>query len=506
MKKIKITEAELRERDDSLSLLTERLADLELALEDINWVRLGLESGIEFSRQGLTRICQLARMMYLKNPLIQRGVNVQVYYVFGQGMNIGAKDEAINQVIQDFLDDEKNKAELTSHQARMYKEADLQVESNIFFTFFTNTTTGRVKVRTIPFDEVSEIVKNPEDDKDPWYYKREWAQSSLNLETGTGQSKPMTAYYPDWRHRPKDKPKTIGKNEIRWESPVYHVRVGGLSRMSFGVSEVYAAIDWARAYKEFLENWSTIVKAYARFAWRVSGVSGGATGVEAVKRKFASTLPSGVETNPPPVTGSTLIEPGSMKMDPIRTAGATTTADDGRQLKLMSAMVFGIPETFMGDTSVGTLATAKSLDRPTELKMVSRQTLWADIHRNIINYVLARAVEANVLEGTVTEEEDGTPKLEFGAGVDPTVNITFPPVLEHDVVSIVEAIVEAATLGGQVPAGTLDMPTTSRLLLTALGQDDIDELIDQLYPAGESAAETKLIQAIKELREAVAGA
>ena len=50
------------------------------------------------------------------------------------------------------------------------------------------------------------------------------------------------------------------------------------------------------------------------------------------------------------------------------------------------------------------------------------------------------------------------------------------------------------------------MPTTSRLLLTALGQDDIDELIDQLYPAGESAAETKLIRTLKELEEAVRNA
>jgi hypothetical protein len=497
-------EQELREmvaeRDDSLTDLSERLADLELALEDVNWLRLGLESEVEFSRQGLTKITQLARYVYLKNPLIQRGVNVQVYYVFGQGMNISAKDEGINEVIQSFLDDEKNKAELTSHQARMYKEADLQVESNIFFTFFTDS--GRVRIRTIPFDEVSEIVKNPEDSKDPWYYKREWVQSSLNFESGTGQSKSMVAYYPDWRHNPTDKPKTIDNKDVMWDSPVYHVKVGGLSRMSFGVSEVYAAIDWARAYKEFLENWATIVKAYARFAWKVSGVSG--AGVEAVKKKFESTLSTGVETNPPPLTASTLIEPGSSKMEPIRTAGATTTADDGRQLKLMAAMVFGMPETFFGDVSVGTLATAKSLDRPTELKMVSRQTLWADIHRNILNYVLARAIEAKTLQGSVTEEDDGTPRLEFPVGVDPTVNIKFPAILEHDVTESVTSIVDAATLKGQPPAGTLDMPTVSRMLLTALGEDDIDELIDKLYPAGESVAETKLIAAVKALEEAIA--
>jgi hypothetical protein len=498
----------LETEQGNLVSLTERLTDLELALEDQGWLRLGFETEQEFSREGLTRICQLARIAYLKNPLIQRGVNAQVYYVFGQGMNISAKDEAINEVVQGFLDDAKNKAELTIHQARMYKEQDLQVEGNIFFCFFTNKETGRVRIRTIPVDEVLEIIKNPEDSKDPWYYKRSWGKSELKLETGMSSTTPQVAYYPDWRYRPKssERPKTIGNKNIEWDSPVYHVRVGGLGRMSFGISEVYAAIDWARAYKDFLENWSTIVQAYARFAWRVSGIRGGtgsAAAVEAVKRKFESTLPTGVETNPPPLTASTLIEPGSIRMDPIRTAGATTSADDGRRLLLMVAAATGLPETFFGDTSVGTLATAKSLDRPTELMMVSRQTLWADIHRDIIGYVLARAVEAKKLVGSVTEEEDGTPHLEFATGVDPSVKITFPPILEHDVASAVDAVVKAATLSGQVPAGTLDMPTITRMLLTALGEEDIDAMIEQLYPAGETVAETRLVAAVKELQEAV---
>jgi hypothetical protein len=31
---------------------------------------------------------------------------------------------------------------------------------------------------------------------------------------------------------------------------------------------VYAALDWARAYKEFLEDWASIAKALSRFAWK----------------------------------------------------------------------------------------------------------------------------------------------------------------------------------------------------------------------------------------------
>lgn len=512
-KKIKVTESELTEladaraselNDGTLDMLTERLADLELALEDEGWVKLDFMSDLEFSRDGLAKICKLARVMWLKNPIIKRGVNVQTFYVFGQGMSISAKAPEVNEVVQAFLDDAKNEAELTTHEARMEKERDLQIESNIFFCFFTKADTGRVRVRTIPFDEIVDVIKNPEDSKEPWYYKRSWTQKTLDPSTGFSKVEPKVAYYPDWRYQPpaKERLKTIGTDPIMWDNPVYHVRTGGLSNMTFGVSEVYAAIDWARAYKDFLENWSTIVKAYARFAWNASGM-GSQTAMDALKTKLGSTLPTtGVETNPPPVVASTLLTPGNQKMEPIRTAGATTAAEDGRRLLLMAAMVFGLPETFFSDASVGTLATAKSLDRPTELQMLTRQTLWANIHRNILNFVVLQAVKAGTLPGTIIDEDDGTPRIDLG-DIDPTITISYPPILEHDIAVIVDAIKQAATLDGQPLAGTIDMPTVARMMLSALGEEDIDAMLEQQFPEGETVAETKMVAAAKELSEAV---
>lgn len=491
--------------------LEERLAELELALEDVGYTRLSFEGAQEFSRDGLRRIANLSRLFYLKNPLIKRGVDVQSFYVFGQGMSINAESPEVDEVVQAFLVDSKNQAELTSHQARMGKECELQVESNIFFVFFTDAK-GRVRIRTIPFDEVSEITANPEDRKDPWFYRRDFTQTSLNTDTGLIDAEVMTAYYPDWRYSARDKPATIGGIEVMWDTPVYFIKTGGLPSMSFGVPEVYAALDWARAYKEFLANWSTIVQAYARFAWNLN-TKGGSASVAAAKTKLQSTMTtsSSGETNPPPVTGSTFITAGGADLQPIRTAGATTSAEDGRRLLLMVAASMGLPESFFGDVSVGTLATAKSLDRPTELKMVSRQTLWADIYRDILDYVVLQAVKAGTLKGNVMEEEDGTPVVvldidpETGEPASTHINISFPPILEHDVNVSVDAIVNAATLKGQMPAGTIpDMETLSRMLLTALGEENIDGMIDAMFPEEEPTPEAKLfVKAVEELREAV---
>lgn len=490
--------AELRELrrqyEDNLELLTERLAELELAQEDFGWARLTAEGDNEFSHTFLKRIRALSRLMFLKNPLVNRAVSLQAFYVFGQGVQIAARHPDVNAVVQAFMDDRQNKAELTSQQARTMKEKTLQIEGNLFFVFFTNRTTGRVRVRSIPVDEIVDIITNPDDAREVWYYKRQWTPRPLNPSTGVGVGQLQTAYYPDWRYQPAGRLAAIDSHPVEWVTPAYHVKVGGLDGMRYGVPETYAAQDWARAYKSFLEDWATITRAYARFAWKLT-TPGGSRAVAAAKSKLSTTVGSGDvgERNPPPISASTFIAgtPGT-DMAPIRTAGATTSATDGRYLKLMVAAAMGIPETMFGDADVGNHATAKTLDRPTELKFVDRQTLWEDVHQDVLAYVIDQSALAprGKLNGALAQDEPGDeddPRVvlandpDTGEPMDRNVVIDFPPILEHDQAAAIAAIVEAATLGGKEPV-TLSAKLTTRLLLQVLGIEDIDEVLATLFP------------------------
>ena len=270
-KTAKFREAALRELKqestvnfNNTEFLKERLAQLEFAFEDQGWERIGDQINKEFSRSGIAMINDAARLFWLKNPLIRRAVLTQANYVFGQGVNIASENEDVNDVVQDFLDDTKNKAELTSHQNRMVKEIELQLFANIFFVFFTDKLTGAVKVRTIPEQEIKLIITDPEDSKTPWYYQRIHNVSKFDAKSGNmGESKQETSYYKDWKLQ---KDEIILKN--LQDAVIYHVSVNKLSDMQFGVSEVYAALDWAKAYKSFLADWATITKSYAQFAWR----------------------------------------------------------------------------------------------------------------------------------------------------------------------------------------------------------------------------------------------
>ena len=282
-----LTEVTQRQSNE-LVLLTESLQRLEQVLYSPEWRAIGRTAEEEFTREGLRQITNLARIMRLKNPTIKRGVEVQRLYVWAQGVSVSAEDETVNEVLQQFADDERNRAELTSHQAYSDKEVSLQQDGNLFFRFFVNAQTGRVRVRTIDPQEIDAILCNPEDAKEPWFYRRVWSQQQLS-----GKMETLTAYYPDFRYVPKT-PATVEAQlpndyPVNWETPVYHVAVNRIGQ--WGVSEYYAALDWALAYKNFLEQLASVWSALARWAAKIK-VPGGVRGVAAAKSKLNTTATS----------------------------------------------------------------------------------------------------------------------------------------------------------------------------------------------------------------------
>jgi hypothetical protein len=347
-------------------------------------------------------------------------------------------------------------------------------------------------VRSLPFDEVVEIISDPEDAKTPWYYVRAWSEIKIDS-LGRRSTKARKVCYPDWNYVPIAKPSRISGMEINWDAPVYHVKVGGMSNWKFGVSEIYQAIDWARAYKEFLEDVASLMRAYSRFAWKRI-TKGGKKAIAAERAKMATTLAasgSSSETNPAPVTGAMAIMGEGTDLQPMQVRGASISPDDGRRLLLMVAAAVGLPETYFGDVSVGTFATAKTMDRPTELAMKERQTMWTDVIRAIFNFVLLQAAKYNADVKklcTVQKENDGSEieeKIIWNSGVNTMIDIDFPPILEKDIQTSVQAVITALTLNGQ-ELKLLDEQMATRLILKALAEDDVDEIMSELFPDGET--------------------
>jgi hypothetical protein len=497
------TETLEREYASDVLVLNERLTELELELENNSWVRMADRAERDFSRVGLREIARTARLAYLKNPLINRAVTVQAQYVFGQGLSITADHELVNDVLQDFIDDTGNQDAFTSQQAQMELDQQLTVDGNLFFVLFPNPTTGICKIRQIPFDEVDEIITNPDDRQDPWFYKRLWTEHALDFDSGVLGERQRTAYYPDWRYQPASKPATIGGHPVLWQSPVAHRRIGGLRDMLWGVPEIYPAIDWAIAYKGLLENDATRAKALTRIALTL--VQKNSTPASRAKAQTLLGTTVGIqngmaiETNPPATTGATMVLGEGNEYKAMNLSGATLPPDHARPLRLMVAAGTGLPETFFGDASVGNFATSKTLDRPTELKFVTRREIWRDFWLDLGAFLIDLSAKApnGRLPSQTLKDAFGQNVLILGNDkatdepISPRVSVTFPSILEHDKAAEIGAIITAYTANGQAASGLVDPKTITRMLLAVLDVDDIDEVMDLVYPPEDEGSDNE---------------
>lgn len=480
---------------DNFEIVNERLAELELALEDVGWQQFAIEGEAEFSRSALAKIIRASRVMSIKNPLIRRSVEVPVYYVWGQGVSINAAYKPLNAFIQAILDDDGNRAEFSSSEAQQANERELRSTGNLFIALFPDYESGFVAIRTLPIEEVPDIITNPQDRTEAWYILRKWTERTLNEFTGQTETLQRTAYYPTlryWRKRNGDFPPTIGGKTVM-RAPVRHVKVGGLKPMRFGVPETYAAIDWAQAAKADLEDYATIRRALARYAWIMQMAGAGKRKVDAAEQRISARINNtgGADTNPPRAAGATYIAGEGVNMQPMQTRGATPDPEGARRMWLMVASASGLPETFFGDADVGNHATSKTLDRPTELQFRLRQTLWVDVTEDILQFCVDVGIQApgNELDGDVGADFFGRevlvlpidPESEGQTPYSRHIDVEYPPLLEHDAAVTVGAIVDAATLKGHPDAGILPPKHLAEMLLSALGEDDIDEILKTMF-------------------------
>ena len=463
-------------------LLQERIAELELALDDVGYERIG-DSNFDkqFTKASIDKIAAMARVYWLKNPLIKRAVATQANYVFGQGLDVVAADEDVQTVVDAFMEDSKNRAELTGEQAMLTKETELQVTSNLFFTFFTDPLNGATRVRTIPLSEITRIIYNPDDSKEPWYYYRQWQQPK---EPGSQKYEMHQAMYPDINYMPKGGlPKHFNGIEVMALNPVYHVKTNCLSDMEYGVSEIYAAIDWAKAYKDFLEDWYTIVKSLSKFAWKATSKSG-ATGMAQAKQVLEGAINGGsnpMNSDLPGQAAQVWMSSDNFDLAPMPKSGATVAVDDGRRALLMVCAATGIYEHYFGDPSTGNLATAKAMEQPMLLMFQERQELWTDVFNTILGYVINQSAlkPGGKLRGVMSFNDYGESYVDMG-DTDRSVDVKFPPILQEDVNERIDAIVKSVTLSGQTPANTIDLKTATTQMLTALGEDT--DIVDKLFP------------------------
>lgn len=467
-------EIELAATSSELEFTRESLADLELALEDRGWMALTTQAAQEFTREGRRRASGLCRILAIQNPLIKRGIAVRTGYVWGDGVQITADDDDVNAVVQAFLDD--NAASYSGSQAREESEKTLGTDGDVFRALPTSPVTGRVQVRTIDPEEVEDIISNPDDRDEPWFYLRQYTTQAVEAGyTGLTRTRRETrrVLYPALGFRPRQRPKSIDGIPVQWDTPVQHLAVNRIDGWSFGIGDAYAAISWARAYKEFLEDWSKLTKSLSRYAWRVTSATKGraARAAGEARRVAQATTPNESQA------GATAVTAGST-LEAVPKTGATIDSESGRPLAGMVAAALGIPVTMLlsdpGQT--GARAVAETLDEPMKHEMQLRRSLHEAADRALLDYVIDQAVKAprGPLRGTVKIDEYGREVITLAGEATRAIDIDWPT-LDKVAVDVITKAIAAADDSGKVPPLTI-----ARLFLMALGVKNIDEVLDEM--------------------------
>ncbi|MGN7250060.1 hypothetical protein [Arthrobacter sp. SAFR-014] len=463
------TAAEVKVHEGTVETLTyrleESLAQLELARENNGWARVVEQHQQDFTREGLRTAATQGRVFGIANPLIKRGREVRHAYVWGQGVGISARDEKVNAVVQEFIDDEGNRESFYGAQARQKYEGCLYDEGNFFLAHFTNPLTGVVKVRSLPFDEITDVKTAPGDKATPWFYLREWTEQDANAKDVSKK-----AYYPALKYQPATKYRNIDGVEIIWDAPVRHVKVNAGDGAKFGIGDSYAAIPWALSHKGFLEDWALLMKALAKIAFVTSSKRSNDAQSKRAALQGMANVPA----------GSGVAMSDDQKIEALPKSGATLDSESSRPLATMAASAIGLPVTILladpGQT--GARATAETLDLPTRLTFQARQELHAEVIMDSAGYAVEQAVIAprGALRGLGTAIRDGDRlRVRFNDPATATVEVVFPGLDEVPLETLMKAIGEADGLSVKPPPLVL-----LKLVLQALKLRDIDEILAEV--------------------------
>ena len=475
----------------------------ELLLQNVGWQREINYSWLEFTRWGIQQIILISRLYYVKNPIVRRLVDVCAQYVFARGVDVSTEDDDANDVIRSLF---ARNRKVLGHVALTALQRAKLYDGNLFFVFFPDQSTGECDLRVIDATEIQDIRTDPEDADIPQYFQRIWTQRAINPADGSQATTTRQAWYPAIGYDPAEKPATIGQYPVMWDSPIYHQKVGNVGKWLFGCPLIYPMLDWAKEARRYLEACASLAQSLSQFAFDVS-TKGGQQAIEGIKQQMQTQVGPGAplwDPNPPAVTGASWISGPGTKIEAFKTQGSGLDPEKVRQYKLMCCAVLGLPETFLGDVSTGNLATATSLDRPTETVFLSIQEEWVEALTVIATFALTRSLRApkgkfrealqrrQIDVGAVEIREaarvfDSRGQWHYEAkATGPAaieIQVDFPSIREGDSVAETSAIVAAMTLnnkGGQVVG--IDEKEGVKLLYRSRGVEKGDELAEEQYP------------------------
>ena len=507
------------------------VAMLQRQIEDFGLLKLNADAdpalGSVVPQRDRVKEIEKARRIRHANPIAKRAITLLMHYVFGDGVGINPQDkEIIGPIIAAFLEDQDNRAVLTSPEVQPDLMDRLATDGELFIALFVGEN-GGVKVRIIPPEDVNEIVKHPEDKARPLLYRRKVTRRDYDVAKDEyKQSQSKTLYYRDIRNRYSDIENATDPVEVPPDKlgPAYilHVAINKQAD-KFGLSELFASYDWARELRDFMGDRVAINRAAATIT-HVRKVRGTPQAVKSAAAQIPGQL-TGLGTNPMLPATHTPRAGWSVTGDNVddkwlqTDTGAANAIEDARMLLMFFGAGVGIPVHWLGDGGDANLATASAMNDPVIRVFQHYQQFWRGVFRTLFQFVILEAVRAGEIEGAEIIDSPETGMLSYklplyrdiqqespkndqeqaqqrereNQPVSDYIDVDFPPVVPKQTLEDLQAVQILAAL---LPGANIEAAKVAvRLGLTALGVNEVEEIIEQVFYVWYELPETVALNA-----------
>jgi hypothetical protein len=407
------------------------------------------------------RMLQVCYFLAVTTPFGKRIVEILTDYTLGKGVRITAKDPRVQEVIDNFWNDEVNDMD-----ANIESWCD---EKTIFgelcVPVAVNPVDGKVRVGyidpmnidTIQFAEMA-TADGTASINVPFAVR-------LRREVGEVLQKPMLII-----RRVED---PNDENYGRLNGECFYWSLNKVKSASRGFSELFALADWIDVFDQLIFDFADKCRFLNSFVWHYTLTGADPKKVSEFKDKL---------TKDPPRQGGVQVTNEQVKIE------AQTPDFKGQDMAQGAAMVkkyglggAGIPPVLMGDGDDANRASALEMNAPFTKKIQKRQNLLSRCIKAVLNFVLDRAQQAGVLP----------------TGVDLTYTIEFPEVAVKDLDKGAQTLTGGATalqVGQQ--EGWITGITAARAFHTLLSEIGVD--IDDSQMEYKAAQQEKDDRAAKQ--------
>jgi hypothetical protein len=407
------------------------------------------------------RMLQVCYFLRVTTPFGKRIVEIITNYTVGKGVRVTAKDPRVQDVIDNFWNDEINNMD---ENCSMWCD-ELTTFGELCLPVAKNTVSGKIRIgyidpmniETIQFAEMA-TADGTASINVPYAVR-------LRREVGEVLQKPMLLV-----QRTED-PNAESYGRLAGEC--FYFTLNKAKSASRGFSELFALADWIDLFDQMIFDFGDKVRFLNSFVWHYTLSGADSKKVEEYKNKL---------TKDPPRQGGVMVTNEQVKID------AQTPDFKGQDMAAGAEMVkkyglggAGLPPTFFGDGVDANRAAAVEMNAPVQRKIQDRQNHLARCLTSVLNFVIESAQDAGVLPQSA----------------DISFQIEFPEIATRDLQKGAQTLQDGATaLQVGQDAGWVTGKTAARAFHTLLGEIGVD--IDDSQEEYESAQQEKDDRAAKQ--------